>query len=84
MFLKVLMVYIRNGVFLRNVERYQFLYTIVALAYFANFRHLNERSLLCLCRNGILLEAIRIASDKKHWAQVLLQLCNFYTFLRIF
>ena len=83
MFLKVLMIYIRNGVFLRNVESHQFLYTIVTLAYFANFWHLNERGLLCLCRNGIFLGAIRITSDKNHWAQVLLKLCYFYTFLRL-
>ena len=84
MFLKMSMAYIRNGVFVRNVESHQFLYTIVALTYFSNFQHLNERGLLCLCRNGILLGAVRIASDKKHWAQVLHKLYYFYTFLRIF
>lgn len=48
MFLKMSMAYIRNGVFVRNVESHQFLYTIVALTYFSNFQHLNERGLLCL------------------------------------
>lgn len=87
---KILIAYMRNGVFLRNIKDHQFLHDTIALAYFANFKQkkVNEkgpfgvhRLKLCNWENRILLGALRVTSDKISLAQVLnkmsfIKFCN--------